>query len=186
LNGHKKPFPKIWLEFKGMAQGTSTAFGGLQGMDECNLMAHTRPPARFFKSNITSLQSESRTACHALSCTTNVFASLSFHQPEFLILRLAPPGPLWWHINTFLLLLVALLFRLVHCRRLMLGRAVHGVQNEWCWPGVDELMLCAGWYNDEVAGLDILVFARDGCFPLAGCEGKDLVHSVFLFDLRVN
>jgi hypothetical protein len=68
----------------------------------------------------------------------------------------------------------------------MFGRAVHGVQNEWRWSGVDKLMLRASWYNDEVAGLDILVFARDGCFALAGCEGKDLVDGVFLSSLRVS
>jgi hypothetical protein len=62
----------------------------------------------------------------------------------------------------------------------MLGRAVHGVQNEWRWPGVDKLVLRASWYNDEVASLDILVFASDGCLALAGCEGKDLVDGVFL------
>jgi hypothetical protein len=68
----------------------------------------------------------------------------------------------------------------------MLSRAVHGVQNEWRWPGVDKLMLRASWYNDEVAGLDILVFARNGSFALAGCEGKDLVDGVFLSKLRVS
>ena len=47
-------------------------------------------------------------------------------------------------------------------------------------------MLRASGYNDEVAGLDILVFARDGCFALAGCEGKDLVDGVFLSSLRVS
>src|SRR5438477_12920305 len=103
----------------------------------------------------------SRLAYTALSYTTSISASLCFHQPELLILSFAPPGPLRRHINTVLLLLVALLFRLVHRRRLMFGRAVHGVQNEWCWPGVDKLMLRASWDNDEVAGLDILVFERD-------------------------
>ena len=68
----------------------------------------------------------------------------------------------------------------------MLSRAVHGVQNEWCWPGVDKLVLRASWYNDEVAGLDILVFAGDGGFALAGCERKDLVDGVFLSSLRVS
>ena len=68
----------------------------------------------------------------------------------------------------------------------MFGRAIYGVQNEWRWPGVDKLMLRASWYNDEVAGLDILIFARDGCFALAGCEGKDLVDGVFLPSLRVS
>jgi hypothetical protein len=78
------------------------------------------------------------------------------------------------------------LFGLVHCRRLMFGRAIHSVQNEWRWPGVDKLMLRTGGYNDEVAGLDILIFASDGCFTLAGCEGKDLIDSVFLFNLWVS
>jgi len=68
----------------------------------------------------------------------------------------------------------------------MLGRAVHGVQNEWRWPSVDKLMLRASWHNDEVAGLDILVFARDGCLTLTGCEGKDLVDGVFLSSLQVS
>ena len=68
----------------------------------------------------------------------------------------------------------------------MFGRAVHGVQTEWRWPGVDKLMLRASWYNDEVAGFDILVFACDGCFALAGCESKDLVDGVFLSSLRVS
>jgi hypothetical protein len=68
----------------------------------------------------------------------------------------------------------------------MLGRAIHGIQNEWSWPGVDELMLRAGWYNDEVTSLDILVFSSDGCFALAGCEGKDLVDGVCLFNLWVS
>jgi hypothetical protein len=68
----------------------------------------------------------------------------------------------------------------------MFGRAVHSVQNEWRWPSVDKLMLRTGGYNDEVAGLDILIFASDGCFTLAGCEGKDLIDGVFLFNLWVS
>jgi hypothetical protein len=44
----------------------------------------------------------------------------------------------------------------------------------------DELMLCASWYDDDIASLDFLVFARNGCEAAAGCEEEDLVDGVDL------
>ena len=87
---------------------------------------------------------------------------LPFHQTKLLILRLAPPGPLWRHINTLVFLFVTLLLRLMYTCWLMLGRAIHGVENERRGPSVNKLMLCTRWYDYEIAGFDILVFAGYG------------------------
>ena len=68
----------------------------------------------------------------------------------------------------------------------MLGRAVHGIQDKGRGSSVDELMLRAGWHDNEIACFDILVFARYGCFAFAGCEGEDLVNGVFLWGPQVS
>lgn len=68
----------------------------------------------------------------------------------------------------------------------MLGRAVYSVQNEWRWPSVDKLMLCASWNDDEVASLDVLIFAGNGRFAFSRGEGEDLVNGVFLQEAWVS
>lgn len=105
---------------------------------------------------------------------------ISLDQARLFVLRLALSRPLGRHINALVLFLVALFFRLVDGGRLVLGRAVDGVQDEWIGTGVDELMLSACWHDDQVAGLDILVLARDGGFARTGGEGEDLVDRVCL------
>lgn len=109
---------------------------------------------------------------------------LSLDQSSFLVLGFALLTPLGRNVNSIVFLLIALFLRLVHARRLVLRRAVHSVQNEGCRPSVDELMLRACRHDDEIAAFDVLVFAGDGGFTLAGSEGKDLVDCVFL--LRKN
>jgi len=41
-------------------------------------------------------------------------------------------------------------------------------------------VLCSGWYNDNIAGLDFLVLSSDGGETAAGCEEEDLVDGVDL------
>src|SRR5947209_20538987 len=61
----------MWVEFKGIDQGTATAFGSLQSVDEC-----TRSPATFFKPNAASLRSKSRLACSALLHNQRIYFTL--------------------------------------------------------------------------------------------------------------
>lgn len=68
----------------------------------------------------------------------------------------------------------------MHGSWLVLRRTIHGVQYQGCRASVDELMLCACWYDDEVACFDVLILARDSGAAGAGCEGQDLVDGVFL------
>jgi hypothetical protein len=65
-------------------------------------------------------------------------------------------------------------------RGFVLSRTVHGVQDQGCRAGIDELMLGSCRHDDEIAGLDVLVFSCDGGFAGAGGEGKDLVDGMFL------
>jgi hypothetical protein len=96
---------------------------------------------------------------------------LSFHQAKLLVLCLAAPRPFRGHVDPVLLFLITLFLRLVHSCWLMLGRAVHSIQNERRGPGVDELMLRASWYDDQIPRLDVLVLASYSCFALPRCEG---------------
>lgn len=68
----------------------------------------------------------------------------------------------------------------------MFGRTVDSVEDERRRPSIDELMLRAGWYNDQVTGLDVLVLAGNRCFTLSGCEGKDLVDGMLLREVRIS
>lgn len=105
---------------------------------------------------------------------------LAFHKTGLLIgiFRLLTPfGSL---IDTIFLLLVTLLFRLVDGVRLMFCRTVYGVQDEWCWSGIDELVLCTGWDDDKVTSLDILILTVDGGLAFSGCEGQNLVDCMHL------
>lgn len=104
----------------------------------------------------------------------------SLDQACRLVLGLALSRPLGRHIDPLVLFLVSLFFRLVDGGGLVLGRAVDGVEDERVGAGVDELMLGACWHDDQVAGLDILVLARDGGFACTGREGEDLVHRMCL------
>lgn len=105
---------------------------------------------------------------------------ISFDQTSLFVLGLALSRPLGRHINPLVLFLVALLFRLVDGGGLVLRGAVHGVQNERCGTGIDELVLCAGGHDDQIAGLDVLILAGDGGLASAGSEGEDLVDRVCL------
>lgn len=105
---------------------------------------------------------------------------IGIDKAQLLILLLAPLAPFGRHVNAFLLFTIALSLVLVHAGGLVFGWRVYGVEDERGRPGVDELMLRAGWYDDEIAGLDVLVDACDGRFALAGCKGQNLVDGVLL------
>jgi hypothetical protein len=47
-------------------------------------------------------------------------------------------------------------------------------------------MLRASWHDDEIACLDILVFASNSRFAFSGGEGQDLVNGMFLQEVRVS
>jgi len=64
--------------------------------------------------------------------------------------------------------------------RLVFCWAIHGVQDQGCRTGINELVLRTGWYYDQVSGLNFLVFACDCSEALPGGECEDLVDSVFL------
>ena len=101
--------------------------------------------------------------------------------PSFvLVLLLTSPAPFWSDINALILLFVSLLLCLVHSGGLVLSRAVDSVEYEWGGPSVDKLMLGAGGDDDQIACLDVLILACDGCLTLAGGEGEDLVYSMDL------
>jgi hypothetical protein len=68
----------------------------------------------------------------------------------------------------------------MHRRRFVLGRRVNSVQNKRSWARIDELMLSAGGYDDQIAGLDVLVDTVDGRFAFPRRECQDLVDGVFL------
>lgn len=104
----------------------------------------------------------------------------TLHDAGLFILLLALPRPVRCNIDAVVFFLISLFFRLVHRGWLVLGRAVDGVKDERCWTGVDELMLCTGWNDDEIARLNVLVFACDGGFAGAGCKCQDLIYGMFL------
>ena len=64
----------------------------------------------------------------------------------------------------------------------MLCRTVHGVQDQRRGSLVKELMLGARRYDDQVAGLDLLLFASYLSEANARGEREDLVDCVDLCD----
>lgn len=52
----------------------------------------------------------------------------------------------------------------------MLSRTIHGDELERLIAAGHELMLRASGHDDDVAGVDFLVFACDGGEAAAGCE----------------
>jgi len=105
---------------------------------------------------------------------------LALYQTHLLVLRLTPPRPLRRHVDPVFLLLIALLLRLMHRRRLVLCGAVHRVQDQRSWASVDKLMLGPSRNDDEIASLHVLVLAGDGGAAGAGGEGENLVDGMFL------
>lgn len=99
---------------------------------------------------------------------------------RLLVLGLALLGPLWCYVDLILLFLITLLLGLVYTCGLVFGRRVDCIQDQGSWASIDKLMLGPGRYDDEVAGLDILIFAGDGRLAFAGRKGQCLVDCMFL------
>jgi hypothetical protein len=74
-----------------------------------------------------------------------------------LIGLLALLTPLWCLIFAGILLFITFFLCLVYRSRVVLGRTVHSNQfQRLILAGIVELMFCSCWYDDDVAGFDIL------------------------------
>lgn len=79
------------------------------------------------------------------------------HQALLFIMILAPLAPLRRFILAILLLLVALFLGLVYSPAIMLRRAVNSHELQRLGLRcVDELVLSAGWYHDDIRSFDVL------------------------------
>jgi hypothetical protein len=116
-----------------------------------------------------------------------------------LVVLLALLTPLWRLILAVFLFFVTLFLRLMNSPAIMLRRAVNSHElQRLCLRRVDELVLSAGWDDDDVGSFDVLqqasitddmlyldrsyrsylIFARDSRSALSTCEDKHLIHSV--------
>jgi hypothetical protein len=118
--------------------------------------------------------------CIWIVLLTHLVLSALLNKPLLLVVVLALLAPLGRNIDLIILGFVALFLRLVHARGEMLCGRVDGDELERLIALGDKLMLCASGNDDNVTGLDFLVFACNGCEAAAGCKEEDLVDGVDL------
>jgi hypothetical protein len=91
--------------------------------------------------------------------TILIRTTLFLGKPLLLIGGLALLTPFWGLIFACILLFITLFLSLVHCPGIVLGGTVHSNQfQRLILAGVVELVFCARWYDDYIAGFDVLFF----------------------------
>ena len=109
----------------------------------------------------------------------------SLHQPNLLVLRLAPLTPLWCFILASLFLCIALCLGLMYCTRVMFSRGVYGDYFEWRVSDIQKLVLSASWDYDDIVLFDLLFLPSNNCLASAMGEYQHLIDGMNL-EVMVN